>query len=350
MRSSARSWDPFFCVAVEPQSIQRVRARATAQAGRRSCRGTAAGVNWVRLADSSSTLPEVAMSPDRHASCAQPVAGPGFGLGVAVSLVVASAAWAGDPCPQNVISVSRTDVGFWSSAATASVVFVNGSDALVPWDAAQSCPEGCYDLPNGTLAARGWNDLYGPGDTHVSVSDEYVVTGTAGPPLAFEVVLQLAATIETEGTASADMRAGGTSSPAIQLTATGSTQTALPIVAAPGTPFQVSASAAAVGGHYDGTALAVATIRFRGLPRGYLVTSCQGYDLPTPTRAATWGGVKALYRSIDSARSLGRAATPRAPPDFARAGRHRSAGPRPAAHGTVGAHAPVAQLDRAAVS
>jgi hypothetical protein len=37
-------------------------------------------------------------------------------------------------------------------------------------------------------------------------------------------------------------------------------------------------------------------IRFRGLPAGYSVVSCQAYDLPTPALRATWGGVKAQYR------------------------------------------------------
>jgi hypothetical protein len=40
----------------------------------------------------------------------------------------------------------------------------------------------------------------------------------------------------------------------------------------------------------------MATIRFRGLPTGDVISSCQGDDRATPTRAGTWRGVKALYR------------------------------------------------------
>lgn len=219
--------------------------------------------------------------------------------GCAVLLFLASTAFAGSSCPDNLIGVSRTDVGFVTSAATASVIWTEGpGDQVVPWNAAQPCPEGCYDLPNGTLVALGSNYLYGLGGTFVRVGDEYVVVGPSGPALSFEVVLQLNATIESEGTASAEIRADlqSSSAPSLQLTATGTAETSLPIVAAPGTPFQVSAWASAVGGHYEGSGTAVAKIRFRGLPSAYRVASCQGFNLPTPSHSTTWGGVKAHYR------------------------------------------------------
>jgi hypothetical protein len=38
------------------------------------------------------------------------------------------------------------------------------------------------------------------------------------------------------------------------------------------------------------------TLQFTGLPAGAVVHSCQGYDLPVPTRVESWGRVKALYR------------------------------------------------------
>ena len=212
-------------------------------------------------------------------------------------LVLTTTAAAGTSCPDNMIGVSRTDVLFVTAAPTASITWTEGEgDQVVPWDATQPCPEGCYDLPKGTVVARGWNYLYGPGDTFVSVSDKYVVTGPAGPPLAFEVVLQLDATIVDEGTADAGVAANGSASQYLQLTATGMTQTAVPILVAPGTTFEVWESAHAVGGRFGGTGLAVASIRFRGLPAGYAISSCQGFDRPTPTQSVTWGGVKAQYR------------------------------------------------------
>ena len=51
------------------------------------------------------------------------------------------------------------------------------------------------------------------------------------------------------------------------------------------------------GGFYpEGEVTATGLIRFRGLPEGYHVVSCQQYDEPTPAHPSTWGGVKALYR------------------------------------------------------
>lgn len=128
--------------------------------------------------------------------------GRSVGIAVAILLSYVSPVSAEPSCPENMIVVSRTDVAFVSSAATGSVIWVEGSgDQFVSWEATQPCPEGCYDLPRGTLVARGSNTLYGPGATSVSVADEYLVVGPAGPSLSFEVVLSLEATIEIEGTA-----------------------------------------------------------------------------------------------------------------------------------------------------
>ncbi len=215
--------------------------------------------------------------------------------GFAFLLTLASPAWAGESCPENAFHVSRTSVGFHSTTSTGSIEFTQSGDQIVPWDAGQPCIEGCYDLPKATIVARGYNDLYGPADTHVSVADEYVVLRPPGPALSFEVVLQLNATIKIEGTARAGLGVPGSPSQ-IQVTASGVTSLALPVVIAPGTPFLVGAFASAVGGRFDGMGLAIATIRFRGLPDAYAITSCQGYDQQTPTRPTTWGGVKARYR------------------------------------------------------
>jgi hypothetical protein len=218
------------------------------------------------------------------------------GLGIAMLIALASPVSAADSCPQNQFHVSRTDVGIWSTAPTGSVVYTQLGDQVIPWDAGQSCPEGCYDLPKATIVARGFNYLYGPGDTGVSCADDYIVLGPAAPPLSFEVVLTLHAMIDVEGTAYAALEVPGSPWQAIQLSASGNTELALPVVVAPGTPFEIGAGASAVGGHYDGTGLAEATMRFRGLPAGYVITSCQGYNQQTPTYPATWGAVKAQYR------------------------------------------------------
>jgi hypothetical protein len=45
--------------------------------------------------------------------------------------------------------------------------------------------------------------------------------------------------------------------------------------------------------HFGG---GISRLRFVGLPDEARVTSCQGYDSATPTRATSWGRLKALYR------------------------------------------------------
>jgi hypothetical protein len=42
--------------------------------------------------------------------------------------------------------------------------------------------------------------------------------------------------------------------------------------------------------------VATGTIRFRGLPEGYSLVSCQHYDVPVPAHAVSWGKIKGAYR------------------------------------------------------
>ena len=50
-------------------------------------------------------------------------------------------------------------------------------------------------------------------------------------------------------------------------------------------------------GSVDHQTVANGVLRFVGLPAGAAITSCAGYTaIPTPAVAATWGGVKAVYR------------------------------------------------------
>jgi hypothetical protein len=64
----------------------------------------------------------------------------------------------------------------------------------------------------------------------------------------------------------------------------------------PGEEFPLNV---AVSAHASHTIQAVTSgqILFVGLPPGYSVQSCQGYNvLPVATRASSWGAVKQLYR------------------------------------------------------
>ena len=76
-------------------------------------------------------------------------------------------------------------------------------------------------------------------------------------------------------------------------------EAAITLSHAPGESFLVSADLNASGfnGVYPpGWATVTGEIRFRGLPAGYSVVSCQNYDVPVPAHTSSWGGVKALYR------------------------------------------------------
>ena len=214
----------------------------------------------------------------------------------AIVLTLACPAGAAGTCPENSIIVSRTDVISYSTTPTASIEFTTRGDEIVPWQAGLPCTEACYDLPKATIVVRGFNTLYGPGSTGVDIRDDYVVVGPAGPPLSFEVVLQLRATIDMEGTVHAGLTVPGSPSPSVRMTETGGMELASALVVEPGVPFRIGAFATAVGGRLGGTGLAEVTIRFRGLPASYVMNSCQGFDRETPARPVSWGSVKAHYR------------------------------------------------------
>jgi len=197
-------------------------------------------------------------------------------------------------CPDNWFTLE--DVGYPTALPSATVAYGQNGPEFVPWEAGQACPDMCYDLPHGRLEVTGYNYLYGHSTAAVHVADDYVVSGPAGPPLAFEAVLVLDAEIQVEGYAYAAFAVEGFGEKLMALTATGQELASIPILIVPGSKFRVDAWVHAEGGHYDGSGHSKATIRFRGLSSGYVITSCQGYDLETPAIPASWGGVKALYR------------------------------------------------------
>ena len=216
----------------------------------------------------------------------------------AIALVAALGLFAGGgaeaACPDNWFTIE--DVGYLVATPTATVTYDQNGPTTIPWEAGQACPGMCYDLPHGRLEVTGYNYLYGHETASVRVSDEYVVSGPAGPPLAFEAVLVLDAEILVEGHASASFAVEGFGEKGMTRTATGQELASIPVSIAPGTNFRIDASVYAEGGHYEGSGHSKATIRFRGLSPQYVVTSCQGYDLETPALRSSWGGVKALYR------------------------------------------------------
>jgi hypothetical protein len=183
-----------------------------------------------------------------------------------------------------------TDVETSAPTASATEAY-----EIVPWQAGQSCPIACYDVPHGRLEAQivpqGTS-----GCNQVALRDTFRLVGPAGPSLSFEVVVELECAITDSGTAAAVIF------PNLQranFTESGSAELVAPITVDPNTPFPVGvllvartyyAPISRGGAHITGD------LRFRGVPPGYAVVSCNGYDLPVPATATSWGRVRALYR------------------------------------------------------
>lgn len=191
------------------------------------------------------------------------------------------------------------DVGYASYGPTATLGQDGQGPTFVPWAAGTPCHAGCYDLPHGWVESHGYNTLYGDPGTSVRAEDDYRIEG---PPTAdamtFEVVIRIRAEVCPGG--AGFVRVSVPASPApdlvFDLKQSGEIEGSMPVTAGLLEPFRAGAIVWAIGGRYDGESDVQAVIRFRGLPAGYVVRSCQGYDLATPVRPATWGGVKAAYR------------------------------------------------------
>ena len=171
-----------------------------------------------------------------------------------------------------------------------------GESGIVPWTAGTPCYSGCYDLPAGTLAARGVQNTQGGCTGAVRVRDVYQVVGPAGPAFSFQVSLLVQANLAPYTYVHAEIASGVQSA---QCNTGPQCEPIFTISHAPGEPFEVSAELVVAGdaGVYpEAYGNATGVILFSGFPAGYSVVSCQNYDLPTPARPSSWGGVKALYR------------------------------------------------------
>jgi len=219
--------------------------------------------------------------------------------GMLILVAIAAIGWTGSSeaasCPANWMNVD--DVGYPSYGPSATLGSGEDGGMYVPWAAGTPCVSGCYDLPNGWLESRGYNTLYGDPGTRVAVEDDYWVEGPPGAdPIAFEIVFLVHAEICSGGSGFATFGLPSSTSRDFPIATSGDTEGSIPITRAPLEHFSIDAAVWAIGGRYDGESDVRGVIRFRGVPAGYVVRSCQNYDLPTPARPATWGGVKALYR------------------------------------------------------
>ena len=210
-------------------------------------------------------------------------------LVLAPKLVVAGVA-----CPDNSINAGcwPDAVGWQTSLSSAQL----GPNGVEPWNSAQPCAAGCYDLAAGKVVGVGYVNTQGGCLGGVQVSDVYTLLGPGNAPVAIQALLQLQTTLPTGGHYVAHLYVPGGTSDDEADTPNGELSIALSIV--PGVPFTLHADVEAYGDQSIQPVtpvIASGVIRF-AVPAGYSIVSCRNYDVPTPVRGRSWGGVKALYR------------------------------------------------------
>jgi hypothetical protein len=217
-------------------------------------------------------------------------------LAVILAALLAAAPAGAGTCPQNTISVGCWPDGIGQTGDIPAARY-GQAGSFEAWSAGQQCQYGCYDLSAGVLVAVGRANTQGGCLAGVNVTDVYTLVGPAGPALSFEAVLVVDATMAPHTTYYASLDGPGGASQSISGTDDG--EVAIPLAIVPGDSFTLGvrlSSAGDTGAYPPGDGIAHGTIRFRGLPEGYSIVSCQNYDLPTPARPSSWGGVKAHYR------------------------------------------------------
>jgi hypothetical protein len=201
---------------------------------------------------------------------------------------------AGAACPDNSIHAGCwPDAVGWESSLPAAQLGPNG---IEPWNSAQPCSYGCYDLVAGKVVGVGYVNTQGGCLGGVQVSDVYTLLGPGNSPVAIQSLLQLQTTLPTGGHYVAHLYGPGGASDDEADTPDGELMIALSIV--PGVPFTLHADVEAYGDQSIQPVTPVivsGVIRF-AVPAGYSIFSCRNYDVPTPARTSSWGGMKALYR------------------------------------------------------
>jgi len=216
----------------------------------------------------------------------------GFGI-----LLLLAASRASAVCPENIIfnGCGNDAVGITSTTPTFSF-------EEQPWQAGDPCLLACYDLPHGTIHARAQgNTASADCNSGVITEDLYEIVGLApGPAVPFFAELEVTgsltgpcsilAELEELPPGAAASQSVGLPTPALHFVLH------IPLTHATGEQFKIQMSLSALGNFPDGLVDANGVLRFGGLPAGASVRSCQTYELPVPTRPATWGALKSAYR------------------------------------------------------
>lgn len=196
--------------------------------------------------------------------------------------VLAQSGWAQAGCPVNTLSC-------WGGGTTTSNL-PQGS-----CNTGQSSAN--YDAAKGTVDAQVCCWLGGAG---VTVADSFVVSGVQPDvPLTFRATLQAYLCTSARSSGSATItgpdgasRTAGASS--------GSCQTYLLDLTIQATVDQQFALSYRIGGGVTerGQFISHGQLVFQDVPPGAAIRSCHGFaqDVAVPTRSASWGRVKVLYR------------------------------------------------------
>ena len=223
-------------------------------------------------------------------------------------------------CPADVIRAGETR----DNPPTASYTVPALDTSLVrcwysgepPWCGGDPTPEATfgvsYDWRTGTFRARARLGYTYPGFANLSATDEFVVSGLSGPSTikarltiqgsligAFGDVVSTchAGLHSTVGPAVGDDRVCyDYGCPGVDMLL----ETSLSVY--PDIPFALGLELEVQGGchscfNWGGGGEGLAELSFAELPPGASIRSCKGFsDTATPTRQATWGHVKSLYR------------------------------------------------------
>jgi len=189
----------------------------------------------------------------------------------------------------------------------------SGSASTATFDSTYGAARVTYDLREGRLTLS--QGAGGSSQTFLETVDAYDVQGVpAGTPVALTVALDLNAGATNFGCApdcggwfsAAIVHATDAAADSVLEPSSGYTMATTPMVETLQLPLTIVAGTPEVimfklydrvtpgsnGGGF-GTGL----IHFLGVPAGVTVTSCQGYGTgATPTRPASWGSLKVIYR------------------------------------------------------
>jgi hypothetical protein len=211
-------------------------------------------------------------------------------IAMGVSLVVSAPAFA--DCPVNHIITGGDGHGLQNDSTNPENSYEG--TPVVPGGPCVAC----YSWPNGYFRVSGNS----PTDwgAAVNATDHFQISGPSSvTPLSITARLRFTGSVSIYASGSVGLGdlAGASNSVGVSGGQSPSNQIlVLPLEHLPNEPFDLVVDLS-VGASYPYAAADLqAYLEFLDVPSGWSIVSCQGYDVPVPARAQTWGSVKATYR------------------------------------------------------